>query len=37
MRAEGTALLAIRDAMRDQGFAVSHETVRKILVRGAAA
>jgi len=35
MRAEGAALLAIRDAMRGHGFAISHETVRKILARGA--
>jgi putative DNA-invertase from lambdoid prophage Rac len=35
MRADGESLIAIRDAVRTQGFAISHETVRAVLTRGA--
>jgi putative DNA-invertase from lambdoid prophage Rac len=35
MRRDGASLMAIRDAMRDMGFPISHETVRKVLTRGA--
>jgi putative DNA-invertase from lambdoid prophage Rac len=34
MRQEGGTLMAIRDALRDVGFDISHETVRKVLARG---
>jgi DNA invertase Pin-like site-specific DNA recombinase len=33
MRAEGATLFAIRDAMRQMGFPISHETVRQVLTR----
>jgi hypothetical protein len=35
MRAKGASLMAIRDAVRRKGFAISHETVRGILARQA--
>ena len=31
MRAKGASLMAIRDAVRAKGFAISHETVRMVL------
>jgi DNA invertase Pin-like site-specific DNA recombinase len=33
MRSQGATLFAIRDAMRGMGYRISHETVRKLLVR----
>lgn len=35
MRADGASLMAIRDAIRGKGFAISHEAVGQILARGA--
>jgi putative DNA-invertase from lambdoid prophage Rac len=35
MRANGESLMAIRDAVRAQGFPISHETVRQCLKRAA--
>jgi putative DNA-invertase from lambdoid prophage Rac len=37
MRAKGSSLMAIRDAIRAKGFEISHETVRGILAREEAA
>jgi putative DNA-invertase from lambdoid prophage Rac len=34
MRARGASLMAIRDAVRTEGFAISHECVRGVLTRG---
>lgn len=36
MRARGSSLMAIRDAVRARGFEISHETVRGILARSVA-
>jgi hypothetical protein len=37
MRANGQSLMVIRDAVRAQGFLISHETVRQCLLRATSA
>jgi hypothetical protein len=37
LRQAGATLFKIRDQLREMGFAISHDTARQVLARGAAA